>query len=516
MLAMADQAPDDPYAITDQSIQEPPTSLWQALLKIGPGIVLAGSIIGSGELLLTTGLGAQYGFIFLWLILFSCVIKVFVQIELGRYAISSGQPTLTALHQLPGLRIGTQWINWWWLVMMLGSIFQLGAMAGSVGQALNLVFPAVSEWLAGVVREPLPFLAAAIAKQPENPWAVLVAVAAALLLISGGYKRIEFITTILVAGVTLVTVVCVGLLPWYGYPFRASEFREGFSLNVALVDGAAIAAAFATFGITGVGASELFAYPYWCLEKGYARFAGRRSDDPAWAQRARGWMRVMRLDAWVSMVVFTVATVAFYILGAVVLHRNQLIPEKSRMILDLSQMYESIFGDWTRLLFLVGVWAVLFKTLYVSSAGNSRLLADFLGLTGAVKYTDPSQRQKWIWRFCVALPLVGMVLYIPLGDPKVMVIIGGFMQAATLPIISGAALYLRYFRTDKRIAPSRLSDALVWIAFLTITAASLYAIPQWAKNTFFPKTKAEPKKPTAAVVVEPQSYPWPSPDQSRS
>jgi Mn2+/Fe2+ NRAMP family transporter len=285
---------------------------------------------------------------------------------------------LTALDTLPGLRFGTHWINWWWLVMMVGSIFQLGAMAGSVGQALNLVFPAFSQSLASLVRASVPALAESIAKQPENPWAVLVAVGAALLLISGGYKRIEFITTLLVAGVTLVTVVCVGLLPWFGYPFRMADLRQGFSLEVAALPAAAIAAAFGAFGITGVGASELFAYPYWCLEKGYARFAGPRTDDPAWAQRARGWMRVMRLDAWVSMVVFTVATVAFYILGAMVLNRKGLIPEKSRMILDLSQMYESIFGDWTRLLFLIGVWAVLFKTLYVSSAGNSRLLADFL------------------------------------------------------------------------------------------------------------------------------------------
>jgi hypothetical protein len=133
-----------------------------------------------------------------------------------------------------------------------------------------------------------------------------------------------------------------------------------------------------------------------------------------------------------------------------------------------------------------------------------------------VKYTHPSQRQTWIWRFCVALPLVGLVLYLVWGDPKAMVIIGGFVQAATLPIISGAAMYLRYFRTDPRIAPSRWSDLFVWIAFLSITAVSCYAIPQWAINTFFPKPKADPKKPTAAMVVEPHAYWWPSPDQSRS
>ena len=94
----------DPDALDEANIAEPPHNLWSAFRKIGPGIILAGSIIGSGELLLTTALGAKYGFVFLWLILFSCVIKVFVQIELGRYSLSSGLPTLTALDALPGPR----------------------------------------------------------------------------------------------------------------------------------------------------------------------------------------------------------------------------------------------------------------------------------------------------------------------------------------------------------------------------------------------------------------------------
>lgn len=67
--------------------------------------------------------------------LFSCVIKVFVQIELGRYAISSGEPTLTALDRLPGPRLGTHWLVWWWFIMLLVTVFQLGAMVGLVGRA---------------------------------------------------------------------------------------------------------------------------------------------------------------------------------------------------------------------------------------------------------------------------------------------------------------------------------------------------------------------------------------------
>src|SRR5687768_13360613 len=127
---MSQEAHVDPYILSDAAIQEPPRSLWQALRKIGPGIILAGSIVGSGELLLTTSLGAEFGFVFLWLILFSCVIKVFVQIELGRYAISSGKPTLAAFNSLPGPRLGAHWIVWWWFVMLSASVFQLGAMVG--------------------------------------------------------------------------------------------------------------------------------------------------------------------------------------------------------------------------------------------------------------------------------------------------------------------------------------------------------------------------------------------------
>jgi Mn2+/Fe2+ NRAMP family transporter len=318
---------------------------------------------------------------------------------------------------------------------------------------------------------------------------VLTALAAVLLLLSGGYKRLERVTTFMVAGVTLVTVVCVGMLPGTGFPIRSSDIREGFSLGVLALPAGAMAAAFSTFGITGVGASELYAYPYWCLEKGYARFTGPRTDNPAWAERARGWLRVMYLDAWVSMVVFTVATVAFYVMGATVLHRQGLNPEKSKMIATLSQMYVPAFGSWTQLFFLIGVWAVLFKTLYVASAGHSRLSTDFLGLTHLVKFTDPSQRPRWIRRFCVFFPSLALVLYLFVRDPKIMVIIGGFFQAATLPIIAGAALYLRYFRTDPRLTPSRLSDALLWFAFLSITGFALYAIPQWAANDLWPFLK---------------------------
>ena len=68
-------------------------------------------------------------------------------------------------------------------------------------------------------------------------------------------------------------------------------------------------------------------------------------------------MQVMYLDAWLSMVIFTVATVAFYVLGAAVLHPQGLDPQGADMIRTLSAMYVRPLGAWTRDVFLIGAWA---------------------------------------------------------------------------------------------------------------------------------------------------------------
>ena len=468
---MSDATSYDPYAMPSDAIQDPPETLWKAFRKIGPGIILAGSIVGSGELIATTALGADWGYMFLWLILFSCVIKVFVQIELGRVAISEGKPTLGILNDLPGWRMRAHWQVWWWFLMLLATVVQLGAIVGSVGQALHLAFPGLGEHAIAAFGGKGTAIGSYLTGHPENPWSVLTALAAIVLLLSGGYLMIERVTTFLVVSVTLITVACVMAVPAMGFPISMAHLATGFDFHFpddAARRVEAIGKAFAVFGITGVGASELYSYPYWCLEKGYARFAGPRSDDPAWARRANGWMRVMHLDAWVSMVVFTLATVSFYLLGAAVLNPQDLHPRGAKVIETLSEMYVPVFGGWTKILFLIGAWAVLFKTLYVASAGHSRLTADFFTMVRFVQYDNAYARGRMIRFLCIFYPLLALALYLWVGEPVAMVNFGGFAQGITLPIIGGATVYLRYRRTDPRIAPSRLSDFFLWIAVLLL------------------------------------------------
>jgi Mn2+/Fe2+ NRAMP family transporter len=462
----------DSYAPASDAIREPPRSLFQALRQIGPGLILAGSIVGTGELIATTGLGAAHGYILLWFILLSCVIKVFVQTELGRYAITHGKTTLAAFDTLPGPRLGTSWMVWLWLFMMLTTQAQIAAMEGLVGQAAHMAFPGGSGRVAAWAGRIAPGWGTYLEAHPEHFWATLTGLAAIALLLSGGYRRLEKVTTTLVVLVTSMTMACVMGLSWTQYPVRWEQLRHGFDLTLPATG---VALAVSTFGITGVGASELFAYPYWCIEKGYARSAGPRSDDEGWARRARGWVKVMHLDAWFSMLVFTAATVAFYLLGAAVLHPQGLVPRGSGMIEVLSDMYVRPLGAWTREAFLIGAWAVLFKTLYVATAANSRLTADFLDLAGIWTQPTPSARDRTTRAFCVIYPLLALSLYFAFREPKGLVAVGGYAQAMMLPMIAGATLYLGRRDADRRVAPIFLAEAFTWLAFFAISAVALYS-----------------------------------------
>ncbi len=443
--------------------------------------------MGTGELINTTSLGAKAGFSLLWLILLSCVIKVFVQVELGRYAIAHGTTTLAAFDSLPGPRAGVSWLCWLWLVMMLTTQAQIAAMEGTVGQAALMAFPRASQAIAEAAGYLVPAWGTYFASHGEHVWAAVTTVAAVSLLLSGGYRRLELITTVLVAAVTLFTVASVLVLQWTTFKIGLVDLAGGFEFALP---GAALALAFSAFGITGVGASELFAYPYWCIEKGYARYAGARSDDSAWADRARGWVRVMQLDAWFSMVVFTVATVAFYFLGAAVLHPQGLDPKGPEMIPTLSRMYvqplEGTPLEWlrgfTRVGFLLGAWAVLFKTLYVATAGNSRLTADFLGRLGRWNVTGPTERARVVRIFCVVYPTLSLGLYYLFREPQGLIKAGGIAQALMLPFIAGATIYLRRRDIDRRVGPSPASDVLTWVAFLAITAVAVYGIVDQARS----------------------------------
>ena len=709
---------------TPQTPIDPPKTALGILKRIGPGLIIAGSIVGSGELIATTRTGAEAGFWLLWLILIGCVIKVFVQVELGRYAISSGESSMSAMNQVPGPRLKKRgnWIIWFWFVMFVASVAQLGGIVGGVGQALSISIPVTEygreynriakqettlavdtaeleqtlaneevneaslevdpqsnsyrttlrllqhqyktaefhyERLKDLPDEPLEDIdeeeeasestqnsdplaapeplslsdrrndlrvlmeytqrardrlqdympsvdfnendqadspptgpdqprlpggggnrsnnerqvwveanlatlqqqllnlgrlaeastavrvqreryAAALERSEDQSsanitreadklraliddendlfndgylldeklgfsagldlttvystyhqetelsppkddkiWAAIVAIVTAVILVNGRFGLIQSFSTAMVACFTAITIANLFLLSQNpSWSVSLQDIVDGMRFRLPPPDGdsssSALSTALKTFGIIGVGASELVAYPYWCIEKGYARFTGPRDDSESWRQRAQGWMRVMRVDAWGSMIIYTFATMAFYLLGASVLGRTGLTPEGHDLVRYLAVMYEPVFGKTTEILFLFGCFAVLYSTFFVANAGNSRVFSDSLRVLGFIPNSDKSY--TWTVRFfCGLFPILCLIIYVYVPRPAYLVLLSGLMQAIMLPMLAATALFLRYQRTDSRLAPNPIWDAFLWISSLGMLIAGSWA-----------------------------------------
>lgn len=440
----------DPYEFQPDEVIQPPRTLGGILRRIGPGIILSASIVGSGELIATTTLGAEVGYVAMWVIILSCLIKPAVQSEFGRYIIATGETGAEAFRHTPGPKIGgVNWIVWAWAVMCLITWFQIGAMFGGVGQVLTLLWPAV----------------------PIEAWVIGLCGVSLLLLLGGGYARIEGIATVKVGLFTMLTFLCAMLMIRQPQSITWDQVREGFEFQLP---GAGLATAIAVFGITGVGASELFMYPYWCVEKGYARYTGKRDGTQAWRDRALGWIRVMNVDILASMVIYCVATVAFYMLGAGILHPQGLVPSASDMIPVLSKMYTQTLGTWSLPLFYLGAIATLYGTIFAATAGNSRVLADILRLVGVFPKGDYAARLRVrnliVW-FHLIVPVL---LFFIFRNPVAMVKAGGAAQALMLPLLSLGGLYMRHRGLPKEVAPGLVPTIGLWFAALTITAVMIY------------------------------------------
>jgi len=278
---------------------------------------------------------------------------------------------------------------------------------------------------------------------------------------------------------TLVTIVNVLGLQTIdtasAWSITMADLRQGLSFG--LPEGEtmkALATALATFGIIGVGAAELIAYPYWCMEHGYARNTGPRDESDEWAQRARGWMRVLQWDAWCSMFVYTFATVAFYLLGAAILGRIHLIPAGDEMVRSLGVMYRPVFGETAEVLFLFGAFAVLYSTFFVATAGNARMVSDVFRV---LRFTDPSEKtyRRNVKIMCGILPAICALTSVLGFKPVVMVLLSGTMQSIMLPMVAAAAIYFRYKKSDRRVAPGRSWDWLLIISALGMLVAGFYA-----------------------------------------
>lgn len=485
-------------------------------------MILAGSIVGSGELIVTTKLGAETGFTFLWFVLLSCMIKVVIQTEIARHTISSGKTFLDVFNALPGpalarpgfltlpwmsvfvlfcvlgvavfvhlgeaqrtLGVGLgicalivilstamawlvsspsdgerresiNWFMWLWLASLLLVFVNSGAILGGAGQSLQMAMP--NAFGAGGARI----------------WAVFVAILSAALLLNGRYEHLEKMLIILVSLFTLVTVMCTLMLQRTAFAITFHDIREGLSFSIPRdLTSAVTLTVLAMYAGTGVAFGEMWNYTYWCVEKGYARYAGQATPNDDWPRRARGWIHVMHLDALLTMVVYTVSTVCFYFLGAAVLHAQGLNPDGRETLQVLSSIFTEALGPWAAVIFIAGAFCVLLTTVLSGVAGTSRLMADAMAVIGLIDPRDYQRRLRFIRAFIVAaLALFAIAFWLFENPPAMLLVTSSLIAAMMYPILAFGVLYLRHRKVDSRIVPGRLTTVWLWICALAIAVIS--------------------------------------------
>ncbi len=457
-MATSVAAEVDPYHLTKDGIQEPPVGWRNSFKYLGPGLILSASIVGSGELIATTTLGAEAGFWLLWLVIVSTLVKVAVQVELAKWTIATGQPALTGYNKVPP-RIGKMgWINVLWILMALTKLLQLGGIIGGVAVAFSVLFP-----LGG---DPLGTTSITI-------WTLFVMVLAIVTLYSNKYGWIERGATLLVVIFSFITILIAFGLPATEFGYTASDFADGLKF---MIPAGTIGAAVAMFGITGVGADEVTYYTYWCVEKGYARWVGPNDGSEEWVRRANGWISVMKKDAAVSWVIYTFGTIAFYLMGAAVLEPQGLVPEGNEMITTLSRLYTDTLGEWANVMFLVGAIAVLGSTMWAALPSWSRMYTDLLSTVGVLDWKDGVKRLKFIRTFTVILPIIWAAAYLYFQTPVLMIQIAGVATGIFLVAVVIAVWYLRRTETDSRLHGTKWFMIALTVSSIAIGLLGVYSL----------------------------------------
>jgi hypothetical protein len=325
----------------------------------------------------------------------------------------------------------------------------MGGILGGAGQALALMLDMNSVTATG-----------------------LVALATTAVLWTGSYIRLERVMLALVITFTAITLICAVLMQSTEYQMTLADIKDGFRFDFP-VEYAVLA--LAMYGYTGVNSGEISAYTYWCVEKGYPSYIGADRSDPLWLERARGWIGVLQTDVWATLIILTCATIPFYVLGAGVLHHNNLHPAGLETISVLSTMFTGTLGAWSLWLFGLGAFFILFSTMLSGVGAGGRFLPEYLIELGFAQRRGV-HRRLWIRGYMMVVPMLGFLLYLFFQSPVALITVAATVGAVMLPVQSGVTLWLQRTHMDPRVRPGAVASITLWCVFFFQCAMALAVI----------------------------------------
>ena len=427
-------------------MQEAPKTFLERLKFIGPSVVVTGSVVGSGSIVMTPLLGAAAGFMLLWWLLLSMWSKPIIQAEIARYIVVSKKTFLEAFADMPGFKTTiqgktTSWLVWFMFIGVIPSIAGMGGLAGAVAEAGNTMFPLLTVEI----------------------WVVISCLVTWMLLYFGSYKSLEKTLLVMVLFFSFMTMIIAIAMQSTDYQVSAAQVASGLSFSFP---SGYLPLALAVFGFTGISYGEIMAYTYWCLEKGYAENSGNNVEE------TKHWIKTMQTDVWVTVFFITLGTLPFFFLGAGVLYN---IPELQQalatssfwdidVISSLQNMFSLVLGGWAKWLFIVLAFFVLFSTLLSGTAAFTRTISDYLISMGLVK-EQANTRKKLIKLIAFLIPFLSGLFYFVLPNPFTLLLIAGIWAAMGLPIVNIGALYL-VNKLEPELQPKITTKFILWASLV--------------------------------------------------
>ena len=399
-----------------------------SFLKLaGPGLVVAATGIGSGDVVSATVGGARYGVMLLWAIAAGAFFKFVLQEGIARWQLATGKTALEGWAEyLPS------WVKWYfgayviiWTVAVSASLTNatgLG-MANLTGGAVSQAWGAVAHSLIGGV-----------------------------LIWLGGYNNFEKVMKILV-GVMGFSILFCAMFTMKD-PLPAVQ-----GLLVPTIPAGSGTYVLSLIG--GVGGSiTMLSYNYWMREEN---------------MRGAGFLSYVRGDIAIAYIftaifggsIMLIANDAFFTPG-VPLKDAEAVP---RMAAALGQ----VLGTFGRIAFSVGFWAAVFASLLGVWQSVPYLYADFYGI---VTSKSPDERQAIVkvtsTPYRLALIFISLVP-IPFaftGRPIQIVIIYTIVSSLFVPFVAATLLYL-----NNRIPWTEPVPKNSWITNLLLVAIlALFAV----------------------------------------
>ncbi|MEN5073454.1 Nramp family divalent metal transporter [Isoptericola cucumis] len=383
---------------------------------VGPGLVVAATGIGAGDLVATLVAGSRFGYTLLWAAVVGVVIKIVLVEGAGRWSLATGRTIFDGWKSLGA------WASVYFGVYIVVWGFSYGAAAMS-SSALPL---------------------AALFPQVDLIWfAIAMGLIGAAIVWLGKYRTFEYVIAVLV-GLMFLTIVGSAILT---VP-NLGEILGG--LVPRIPDGSLIYTLSLAGGVGGT--ITLAAYGYWLKEKGW---------------HTPRWMKVMRIDNAVAYVISGVFVVSMLIVGAELLYSSGVtIADGEGGLVDLADVLADRYGELMAPLFLVGFWASSFSSVLGVWNGVSLMFADFVATARGLSEDDPRRKSGGTYyrAYILWLTFPPMLLLL-LDQPIALVVAYGVLGSLFMPFL---AITLLILMNSSRVPPQWRNKPLVNVALVLI------------------------------------------------